>query len=33
MNALLASTVETHTGLDRWKSFNPVEATIVTEGS
>jgi hypothetical protein len=33
MNALLASIVEAHGGLDRWRRFNRVEATIVTGGA
>jgi hypothetical protein len=33
MNELLASIVEAHGGLDRWRSFNRVEATIVTGGA
>ncbi len=33
MNELLASIVEAHGGLDRWRGFSRVEATIVTGGS
>jgi hypothetical protein len=33
MNALLASIIEAHGGLDRWRRFNRVEATIVTGGA
>jgi hypothetical protein len=33
VSALLASIVEAHGGLDRWRSFNPVHATIVTGGA
>jgi hypothetical protein len=33
MNELLASIVEAHGGLDRWRRFNRVEATIVTGGA
>ena len=32
MSELLARIVEAHGGLDRWRSFNRVEATIVTGG-
>jgi hypothetical protein len=32
MNELLARIVEAHGGLDRWRSFNRIEATIVTGG-
>jgi hypothetical protein len=33
VNELLASIVEAHGGLDRWRRFNRVEATIVTGGA
>ena len=33
MNGLLESIVESHGGLDRWRRFNRVEATIVTGGA
>ena len=33
MNKLLAKIVEAHGGLDRWRRFNRVEATIVTGGA
>ena len=33
MNGLLESIVEAHGGLDRWRRFNRVEATIVTGGA
>ena len=33
MNELLASIVEAHGGLDRWRRFNRVVATIVTGGA
>jgi hypothetical protein len=33
MNKLLARIVEAHRGLDRWRKFNRVEATIVTGGA
>jgi len=33
MNKLLARIVEAHGGLDRWRRFNRVEATIVTGGA
>jgi hypothetical protein len=33
MNKLLARIVEAHGGLDRWRKFNRVEATIVTGGA
>src|SRR5262245_53795027 len=33
MNELLAKIVEAHGGLDRWRRFNRVEATIVTGGA
>ena len=33
MNELLASIVEDHGGLDRWRRFNRVGATIVTGGA
>ena len=33
MNELLASIVEAHGGLDHWRRFNRVEATIVTGGA
>ena len=33
MNDLLANIVEAHGGLDRWRRFNRVEATIVTGGA
>jgi hypothetical protein len=32
MNDLLANIVEAHGGLDRWRGFNRIEATIVTGG-
>jgi hypothetical protein len=33
VNELLARIVEAHGGLDRWRGFNRVEATIVTDGA
>ena len=33
MNGLLESIIEAHGGLDRWRRFNRVEATIVTGGA
>jgi len=33
MNKLLASIVEAHGGLDRWRGFNRAQATIVTGGA
>ena len=33
MNEQLASIVEAHGGLDRWRRFNRIEATIVTGGA
>jgi hypothetical protein len=33
VNELLARIVEVHGGLDRWRGFNRVEATIVTDGA
>ena len=33
MNGLLESIVEAHGGLDRWRRFNRLEATIVTGGA
>ena len=33
MNGLLESIVEAHGGLDRWRRFNRIEATIVTGGA
>jgi hypothetical protein len=33
MNALLASVIEAHGGIDRWRAFEKVEATIITQGN
>ena len=33
VDELLARIVEAHGGLDRWRGFNRVEATIVTDGA
>ena len=33
MTELLAKIIEAHGGLERWKNFSRVEATIVTDGA